>query len=546
MALHFNSRSIGDVAYQSPEDKGFSRDKAQARNASAKEVRIGDGANKPLQFVTVTSTSTKEKNRKDVSKVVRTQAMRDYFWKQRNPESNDQAASDLPTDPSRYKGRFRLNSPPNSAKAKAGAKKEKVRSKKSNEVARAQKGRITMPRGPITDLRVYDPDGFFATTHPSMLGATFDPFDAFNMDMKPAALKLIYYYKQSYVKDFLEINIGGGYCLFDVRENCALFHAILYLVALDYTLRRGFEDDLGCLYHSSEAFRLINEQIRSGNIKDSTIAAVALMSTKENLAGMFDISYIHMQGLKDMVQKRGGIDNIEGLHRGVVMWADFCNSTVFNCEPQFPHSSIPLIEDVDFSPGAEPRDSPLETILSDELPVLLIIQSLRDVSAEKELYGSMRQKNRQASNRIYDIEYKLHCLQRDNIHHGTSCGKMIPLCVALNIYLYLAVRELPVRSKMIMMLIDRLKTTFNTEPLQWWVSNQQQKNRTLWMLFIGYGAATECFKQAWFIETIKSTCDKFKVRDLDQLEENLKDVIWLDSWCDHYFEKLRADLKSLN
>jgi hypothetical protein len=87
--------------------------------------------------------------------------------------------------------------------------------------------------------------------------------------------------KQSYIKEFLELNVGGGYTLFDARENCALFHAILYLVALDYVLRRGFEDDLGCLYHSSEAFRLINNQIRSGKIEDSTIAAVAMISTKE-------------------------------------------------------------------------------------------------------------------------------------------------------------------------------------------------------------------------------------------------------------------------
>jgi hypothetical protein len=226
--------------------------------------------------------------------------------------------------------------------------------------------------------------------------------------------------------------------------------------------------------------------------------------------------------------------------------ADFCNSTVFNCSPQFPHSSMPIIEDPDFSPEAESKDSPLDNILSDELPVHLVIQSLRDVSAEKERYSPSRQKNREVSNRIYDIEYKLHSLHKDNIDRGASSGKMIPLYVALIIYLYLAVRELPARSRMIMMLIDRLRTTFNTEPMQWWVSNKQQQNRTLWILFIGYGAATESMKEAWFLETIKSMCDKFGIQDTDQLEEKLKDVLWLDSYCDHYFEKLRIDLQKLN
>lgn len=36
---------------------------------------------------------------------------------------------------------------------------------------------------------------------------------------------------------------------------------------------------------------------------------------------MFDISFIHMQGLKDMIQKRGGIGSIKGIHRGVVQWS---------------------------------------------------------------------------------------------------------------------------------------------------------------------------------------------------------------------------------
>ncbi|KAH8126236.1 hypothetical protein ACSS6W_000191 [Trichoderma asperelloides] len=539
MALHMKSGGIGAAAFQGQQqDRALSRDKAPPKRASTA---------KPLQFVTVTS--TKQKNRKDVSKVVRTQAMRDYFWKQRNPDSSEAAASDLPMDPSQYKGRFRLNSPPNAAKAKAkaAAKKDKTRAKKANQVARVQKGRIgaARDRGPLLDIRFYLTDGLLEKIPPSMLGATLDPFDSFNLDMKPEALKLIWYYKQSYVKEFLELNVGGGYTLFDARENCALFHAILYLVALDYVLRRGFEDDLGCLYHSSEAFRLINNQIRSGKIEDSTIAAVAMISTKENLAGMFDISYIHMQGLKDMVQKRGGIDSIRGIHRGVVLWADFFNSTVFNCAPQFPTNFSPVIEEAPITPPeSNPPSSPLETILNDELPVLLIIQSLRDVSEEKENYRSITQNNKEINNRIYDIEYKLHCLQRNNHEHGTSCGKMIPFCVALNIYLYLAIRELPVRSKMMMMLIDRLQETFNTEPMQWWISNQQQKNRIMWMLFIGYAAGVDTYKDAWFFITIKTMCKNYKIHDMDQLKQNLKDVLWLDSWCDQYFDKLKVALEA--
>lgn len=128
--------------------------------------------------------------------------MRDYFWKQRNPDSSEAAASDLPMDPSQYKGRFRLNSPPNSTKGKAGAKKDKTRAKKSNQVVKVQKARISRDRGPLLDIRFYLTDGLLEKIPPTMLGATLDPFDSFHLDMKPEALKLLWYCKSSQNQPF--------------------------------------------------------------------------------------------------------------------------------------------------------------------------------------------------------------------------------------------------------------------------------------------------------------------------------------------------------
>ncbi|KAL7892237.1 hypothetical protein HDV63DRAFT_398658 [Trichoderma sp. SZMC 28014] len=525
MALRVESSGIS--AFQGQEDGAFSRDKAPPKRPSVA---------KPLQFVTVIS--TKQKNRKDISKVVRTHAMRDYFWKQRNPDSSEAAASDPPMDPSQYKGRFRLNSTPNSTKTKGA--------NKASQAQVVRKGRAARDRGPLLDIRFRLNDGLLGNISPTKLGATRDPFDSFKVDMKPQALELIWCYQQNYIKELLELNAGGGYNLFDARENGALFHAILYLVSLDYILRRGFQDYMGCLYHSSEAFRLINNQIRSGKIEDSTIAAVAIISTKENLAGMFDISYIHMQGLKDMIQKRGGLDSIKAIHHGVILWADLCNSTAFSCPPEFSKDSSPKADEIKFTPDPDPASSPLQAILNDELPVLLLVQSLRDVSREKENCRSSTQKNKEINNRINEIEFELHRLQTINQGHGTSCGKMIPFCVALNIYLYLAIRKLPVRSKMMMMLIDRLQETFNTEPLEWWVSNQEQKKRVMWMLFIGYAAGSETYKDAWFLDTIRNMCKKYGIHGTDQLEQNVKEVLWLDSWCGRYFDKLKVAMQDQN
>lgn len=68
-----------------------------------------------------------------------------------------------------------------------------------------------------------------------------------------------------------------------VKVDPALFHSILYLVALHYDLKHGLTDSLVCLYHGGEAFRIINERLCdvNGLFNDMTIGAVAMLVNKE-------------------------------------------------------------------------------------------------------------------------------------------------------------------------------------------------------------------------------------------------------------------------
>ncbi|EGR49902.1 uncharacterized protein TRIREDRAFT_105847, partial [Trichoderma reesei QM6a] len=442
---------------------------------------------KPLEFVTVSP--AKERGGKSISKVVRTQVMKDYFWKRRNHEIPDQTPIDQPTNPSLYKGRFRLNAQPNKSKPKPVSKKTTGRYTTSNDAAdRARKGRIVMPRGPITDPSIYDPDGFFASTPVGLLGGSLDPFDSFALKLKPESLKLIYYYKQSYSKDFLDLNVGGGYCLFDAREHRALFHSILYLVALDFNLRRGFTDDIGCLYHSSEAFRLINEKIRNDIIEDATIAAVALVAAKE-------FPYL-------------------------------TPSTTLE-DPSFPPDRLEPVETLS-----------LHRLLTVEQDLSAVVQSLCNISAAKDANAHKKE-----ANRVYDVEYRLHLLHFRVSNDEVASKDMLPLCVALNVYLYLAIRELPAKAQLIRLLIDRLQTWLKADSTERFISSDEQKqNWKLWTLFIGYGAALENGRQEWFTQALKAAYIEAKYRDMEQLRGILKKLLWQDSWCEHYFNKLREEL----
>lgn len=78
------------------------------------------------------------------------------------------------------------------------------------------------------------------------------------------------------------INAEGNFFSY-VKTDAALFHSILYLVALHSDLQYGLTDSPACLYHGGQAFRLINERLGDpgGVFNDMTIAAVAMLVNKE-------------------------------------------------------------------------------------------------------------------------------------------------------------------------------------------------------------------------------------------------------------------------
>lgn len=82
----------------------------------------------------------------------------------------------------------------------------------------------------------------------------------------------------------IAINAEGNFFSF-VKTDPALFHSILYLVALHRDIYYGLADSPICLYHGSEAFRIINERLENNFVFDDvTIAAVAMLVNKEVLS----------------------------------------------------------------------------------------------------------------------------------------------------------------------------------------------------------------------------------------------------------------------
>ncbi|CZR68916.1 uncharacterized protein PAC_18817 [Phialocephala subalpina] len=136
----------------------------------------------------------------------------------------------------------------------------------------------------------------------SPMTSSLDPFNSLAIKLGPMSEDLLVHYNTKYTLNCVAINAESNFFLF-VKTDPALFHSILYLVALHRDMW------------------IINERLRGGFVFDDvTIAAVAMLVNKKNINGRYELSKMHMQGLEQMVETRGGPQNLSGVFQRIVTW----------------------------------------------------------------------------------------------------------------------------------------------------------------------------------------------------------------------------------
>jgi hypothetical protein len=286
----------------------------------------------------------------------------------------------------------------------------------------------------------------------------------------------------------------------------------------------------------------------------------------QNLAGKFDEAKIHMKGLQLMVHQRGGIQNVISSLRNVILWsvytsrpfsftyiclltfrADLCYSNIWDCKPSFQIQPLKIT-----GKKAELPDGMKDKLLSPERtfgygsPLPSIFQSLRRLSAVFCPEYDARLEREEMSDQIYSVEYDLLALQNKNIEtlldsKQYRSSSSVLMNIAAYIYLYLIIRELPVRSKLFCTLSQRLRDSLEMQDGEWWNSTAERQRWLLWIVFMGYGAAQEWNEKWWFVERMEPLGAAMMVWTKDELKSALEDVIW-HQLCDDILEKLWKDI----
>ncbi len=90
------------------------------------------------------------------------------------------------------------------------------------------------------------------------------------------------------------------------------FHCTVavYVAAIN-TLVVEPEDSREAMHHLAQTLRLLNERLSAkGIVSDTTIAVVVIMAGYAYLLGQYDQGLVHLKGLQQMVELRGGVSQL--------------------------------------------------------------------------------------------------------------------------------------------------------------------------------------------------------------------------------------------
>lgn len=226
--------------------------------------------------------------------------------------------------------------------------------------------------------------------------------------------------------------------------------------------------------------------------------------------------------------------------------ADLCYSNIWDCKPAFPLLPLKLTESEAMLPtGMKSMTlSPARTFGSGSL-INSIFRSLRRLSIAFCPEYDARLDGTSMSNQIYSVEYDLLTLQNINLEalspsEYLSSGSVL-MNIAAYIYLYLILRELPIRAKLFHTLFQRLRDSLEMQDGEWWNLTPERQRWLLWVVFMGYGAASEWDEKWLFVEKMKSLGATLKLETKEELRSAFQGVIWHDR-CEEFLDKLWNDL----
>ncbi|KAH6695879.1 hypothetical protein BKA61DRAFT_662580 [Leptodontidium sp. MPI-SDFR-AT-0119] len=376
-----------------------------------------------------------------------------------------------------------------------------------------------------------------------VFGSDCDPFGTFPIPLTPRLHELIHLDAQDPVRTSVHEDS------LDTFSSCAGTNAALLYITLSWLAARAGDSSAPENFESSfylqSSVSAINKELENADecgLSEGTIAAVACMTNMENLNGERCKAMIHMNGLEQMVNLKGGLHNLSTVLRRLILWTDLLNATSWQSTARFPHIDFSYLQPLShFLPIFEPKPvlsfndclmrNLMQTGNGTLLPILQDAHELAhflDVIPPKDINYL-----NEASypDRVYSIEHHVLELlaQNDIIIDDSPAGIITPLLHSLLLYTYTNLRLTPVGGQIRRTLVGRLR--MNLEATELTVLNCSFAAELMWMLFLGGTSASQGSEdRKWFKEQLWWVLNRNSALEWtwEQTSGVLKGVLWLE------------------
>ncbi|KAG4440018.1 hypothetical protein IFR05_004468 [Cadophora sp. M221] len=304
----------------------------------------------------------------------------------------------------------------------------------------------------------------------------------------------------------------------------AIFHASLSIASVYYNT--GSND----LLHCQQTLSLVSRRLSNCTLQstDETIGAVGLLVAHNILTGTNNHATLHMNGLQQIVQARGGLDKLPSRLRRTLSMIDIFYATTWNCSPRFPlarpqgdfstilHALLPSLSENDFCFLKAYENSVSKWSMHGMLRVLRILTAVRCLDP----CGVFSQLA--CSEAIYLLEYQL--LSPQPYFELDSTGFKDAFRLAVFLYIDKVLRVMPPLNikGLAIRLIGAVRSICPSMHIE--TSTRSQLDVLLWVIMIGRLNADHVDDIQYFSEELVAVCRYLNLKGTVDLRRHLDEV----------------------
>ncbi|KAH8800257.1 fungal-specific transcription factor domain-containing protein [Xylogone sp. PMI_703] len=348
-----------------------------------------------------------------------------------------------------------------------------------------------------------------------------NPFDPLVISRPQRVQQLLLHYQNYFIHSSSLTRVFAKTC-YDLFIQDATFRSVILCIAADnLNLLEHVGDCVESLYWKNEAIKTINERLNESTSKltAATVAAVASLTSYEAMNGSLLSVQTHINGLEQIVNVLGGLNNIRSSHLlCLIAWADINSANALSTLPRFP--LIDILQNDPMSESAIQVSKPYLSNLDERLKDLFAdIQSLSRLLEDK---NASELDQLSSTNTVYLTKRRLIYALASSTDYFDHLKLEQTCCLAGLIFIECFLCRTSPNSVIIRRLVEKLENAI-AEQLPSTGGPRSHNGSTKFLLWsVCVGAIAAASNRRWFIERI--VANNFMKQDWGEVKETLQQI----------------------